>query len=159
MSTEGNNQNFSDFDLGLEAGDGVTAPTPVQPTSPVVEDGVQKVTDAASNAAAHAALKVAIDASSELSQREADKTYIIEKKKHMLNRAKNDEKREFVGHKIYADVFGKVYTFLYNTIPVTVRFDGSTQVFPKFVYDHLMKKIAEVSESNTNKDETVKLEG
>lgn len=156
MQNNKENQNLNDFDLGLEAGGEVNS-TPTQPVE--VEEGVQKVNDAAANAAANAALKVAIKSSNEVAQREADKTYIIEKKKHMLNRAKSDEKVPFVGHKIYAAIFGSTYSFLYNTIPVTVRFDGSTQYFPRFVYDRLMKKIAEVSESNTNKDETVMLEG
>ena len=75
----------------------------------------------------------------------------------MLNRAKEDKKVPFVGQKIFADIFGSTYTFLYNTIPVTVKFDGSTQYFPKFVYDFLMKKINAVSDSNTNHDETITL--
>ena len=149
MSTK--KQNLNDMDLGL--GEGVTTPSPTEP----VKDEVSKVKEAASKAAASAALKVAIEANSELSQREAEKTYILEKKRHMLNRAKNDQKVPFVGQKIFADIFGSTYTFLYNTIPVTVRFDGTTQYFPKFVYDFLMKKINKVSESNTNKDETVVL--
>ena len=146
------NQNLNDIDLGL--GEGVQTPSP---TEPVKEDGVAKVEEAASKAAATAALKVAIEANSELAQREADKTYILEKKKHMLNRAKEDKKVPFVGQKIFADIFGSTYTFLYNTIPVTVKFDGSTQYFPKFVYDFLMKKINAVSDSNTNHDETITL--
>ncbi len=153
MPTE--NQNLNDIDLGLEVGEGANAPTPI--TEPVKESGVEKVEQAARNAAASAALKVAIEANNEMSQREADKTYILEKKRHMLNRAKSDEKVAFIGQKIFADIFGSTYTFLYNTIPVTVKFDGTTQYFPKFVYDFLMKKINEVSESNTNHDEVITL--
>lgn len=149
MSTK--KQNLNDMDLGL--GEGFVTPSPTEP----VKDETSKVKEAASKAAASAALKVAIEANSELAQREADKTYILEKKRHMLNRAKNDEKVPFVGQKIFADIFGSTYTFLYNTIPVTVKFDGTTQYLPKFVYDFLMKKINKVSESNTNKDETITL--
>ena len=47
--------------------------------------------------------------------------------------------------------FGPVYTFLYNTIPVTVKFDGSTQKFPRFIAEELNRRIKEVSEANTNK--------
>lgn len=152
MQNTNKNQNLNDIDLGL--GDGVVTSSPVEP---VKKDGVAKVEEAASKAAAAAALKVAIEANSELAQREADKTYILEKKRYMLNRAKEDEKVPFIGQKIFADIFGSTYTFLYNTIPVTVKFDGSTQYFPKFVYDFLMDKINAVSESNTNHDETVTL--
>ena len=69
----------------------------------------------------------------------------------VLQKCKNDEVVQFRGDKIYAQYFGKVYTFLYNAIPVTVRFDGSVQEFPKFIYDKIMEKIHEVSESNTPK--------
>ena len=107
--------------------------------------------EALQNAAATAALKAAIDANSELSAKEAEKVYIREKMQYMLDKCKNDEVVKFRGDKIYAPFFGKVYTFLYNAIPVTVRFDGSVQEFPKFIYDKIMEKIHEVSESNTPK--------
>ena len=102
---------------------------------------------------ATAAIAAAASAQSKIASNEADKTYIIQKKKHMLNRCKNDDTVEFVGLRLYAQFFGPVYTFLYNTIPVTVKFDGSKQKFPRFIYDHIMRKISEVSESNTSKDE------
>ena len=112
---------------------------------------VKKTNEALQNAAATAALKAAIDANSELSAKEAEKVYIREKTQFMLDKCKTDEVRKFRGDKIYAPIFGKVYTFLYNTIPVTIRFDGSVQEFPKFIYDKIMEKIHEVSESNTPK--------
>lgn len=113
--------------------------------------GVKKTNEALQNAAATAALKAAIDANSELSAKEAERVYIREKMQYMLDKCKNDEVVKFRGDKIYAPFFGKVYTFLYNAIPVTVRFDGSVQEFPKFIYDKIMEKIHEVSESNTPK--------
>ena len=113
--------------------------------------GVKKADDALKNAAATAALKAAMDANAEISEKEAEKTYIKEKMNFMLQKCKNDEVVEFRGDKIYAPYFGKVYTFLYNAIPVTIRFDGSVQKFPKFIYEKIMDKIHEVSESNTPK--------
>lgn len=133
---------LSDIDLGLE----------IPETDSKTNKSVKKADEAMQNAAASAALKAAIEANSELATREAEKTYIIEKKKFMLNKCKEDEVVEFVGQKIFANYFGPVYTFLYNTVPVTVRFDGSKQKFPKFVYDRLMEKINEVSDSNTKKE-------
>lgn len=129
-------------ELGLE---GETTPS-----DPVIES-VSKADEAMKNAAANAALKAAIEANSEMSMKEAEKTYIIEKKKVMLTKCKNDDVVDFVGQKIFAQYFGPVYTFLYNTIPVTVKFDGSTQKFPRFIADKINQKIKEVSESNTNK--------
>ena len=132
-------EDLTDLDLGLGE------------DNSIVNNSVEKADNALKNAAATAALKAAVEANSELANREAIKTYINEKKKTMLNRCKSDTPVKFVGNKLLANYFGKVYTFLYNTIPVTVRFDGTEQEFPKFIYDRLMQKIYEVSESNTNK--------
>lgn len=118
---------------------------------------VDKTNEAKLKANATAAIAAAASAQSKIASNEADKTYIIQKKKHMLNRCKNDDTVEFVGLRLYAQFFGPVYTFLYNTVPVTVKFDGSKQKFPRFIYNHIMKKIAEVSDSNTSKDETFDL--
>ena len=115
--------------------------------------GVKEADEALKNAAANAALKAAMDANSELSVREAEKIYINEKMKFMLDKCKSDKKVKFRGDKIFAPIFGKVYTFLYNGIPVTVRFDGTEQEFPEFIYDMIMKKIHETSEANTPKVE------
>jgi hypothetical protein len=117
-----------------------------------IETPAEKAKTAMLNAAAANAVKAAADAQSEISLKEAEKTYIVEKKRDMLNRCKNDKVVEFVGQKIFANYFGPVYTFTYNCIPVTVKFDGSKQTFPKFIYDRIMEKISEVSESNTNKE-------
>lgn len=133
-------------ELGLEE-EGAKAP------SEPVSTGVEKAQTAMEAAAATAALKAAISANSEMAQREAEKTYIIEKKKFMLDKCKTDSVRKFVGQKIFANYFGPVYTFLFNGIPVTVKFDGSTQEFPEFIYNKIMEMISEVSESNTNKVE------
>lgn len=132
-------------ELGLEE-EGVQTPS-----EPIQNESVSKAQSAMETAAATAALKAAISANSEIAQREAEKTYIIEKKKFMLEKCKKDEVVKFVGQKIFANYFGPVYTFLFNGIPVTVYFDGSTQEFPRFIYDKLMQIISEVSESNTNK--------
>lgn len=114
---------------------------------------VKKADDALKNAAAVAALKAAVDANNEISEKEAERTYIKEKMNYMLNKCKNDEVVKFRGDKLYAQYFGKEYTFLYNAIPVTIKFDGTVQEFPKFIYDKIMEKIHEVSESNTPKVE------
>ena len=123
---------LTDKDLGLDNSDDTTVvktdikkETKKQPVTKENSKGVKKADDA---------LKAAIDANNELSANEAEKIYIKEKMNFMLEKCKTDEVVEFRGDKIYAQYFGKVYTFLYNAIPVTVRFDGS-----------------EVSESNTPK--------
>lgn len=142
----------NEFDLGLDDGE-VNSPS----TSPVEDKSIKKAKDAINKAAATAALEAAVKSSGEVSRMEAERAYIQEKKRFMLNKCKNDEQVPFVGQKIFANYFGPVYTFLYNTVPVTVKFDGTTQMFPRFIYDFLIAKITEVSESNTNKDETIQM--
>lgn len=114
-------------------------------------ESVKKADDALKNAAATAALKAAIDANNEMNLKESEKVYINEKMKYMLDKCKSDKKVKFRGDKIWAPIFGKVYTFLYNGIPVTVKFDGTEQEFPEFVYNLIQEKIHETSEANTPK--------
>lgn len=143
-------------DLDIENAIGIDSDESVEeviaPTKKQKSDSVKKADAAMKNAAATAALKAAVEANNEIAIKEAEKTYIIEKKRFMLNKCKEDDVVEFVGQKIFATYFGPVYTFLYNTIPVTVRFDGSKQELPRFIYNRLMEKINEVSDSNTNKE-------
>lgn len=147
-------------DLGLETCEDVepykkkenTKKETVKKETPKKVEKEDKADAALKNAAANAALKAAIEANSEMSFKEAEKIYIIEKKKHMLNKCKEDDVVEFTPDKIYAQYFGEVYTFLYNTIPVTIRFDGTKQKFPRFIYNHIMKKIHKVSESNVSRE-------
>lgn len=149
-------QNFQNSDLTLEdmvEGAATAAPEPVSKGA----SSVSKSKAAMEKAAATASLEAAIKSSSVLAQRDAERIYIQEKKASMLKRCKTDKVVKFVGQKIFANYFGPTYSFLYNTVPVTVKFDGSTQEFPEFIYNFLMKKITEVSESNTNKETTYKL--
>lgn len=143
-----NKPELTDKDLGL--GNEPEKETK-KPVTKATSKSVKKADDALKNAAATAALKAAIDANNDISEKEAEKTYIKEKMKFMLDKCKNDKVVKFRGDKIYAEIFGKEYTFLYNAIPVTIKFDGSVQEFPEFIYNKIMEKIHEVSESNTPK--------
>ena len=117
-----------------------------------------KVTDTfaekSAEAAANAALKAAIQSSSEVSMREAEKAYFIEKKNHMLKRCKEDEVVTRTVSKLLAPFLGKVYTFLYNGIPVTIYCDDKPHKYPKFIAKKIDEKLLKVSESNTYKDIT-----
>lgn len=148
---------LTDDELGLGNQEATDNKVEKEETKKVVtkstSKSVKKADDALKNAAAVAALKAAVDANNEISEKEAERTYIKEKMNYMLNKCKKDEVVKFRGDKLYAQYFGKEYTFLYNAIPVTIKFDGTVQEFPKFIYDKIMEKIHEVSESNTPKVE------
>lgn len=143
MASKSNKDNMSLEDLGLEA--------PV--VSSPEQSPIDRAAESMQNAATAVALEAAMKANREIAVKEAEKSYIIEKKRFMLEKCKNDRVVKFVGQKIFANYFGPKYTFLYNGIPVTVLFDGSTQEFPEFIYNKIMDMISAVSESNTNKVE------
>lgn len=107
---------------------------------------------AATEAAATVALKAAIESNSERSIREAEKTYTLEKRKHMLNRCKTDTVVKKTVSKLFAPYLGKVYTFLYNGIPVTIWCDGKPHEYPAFIAAKIDDKLNKVSESNTYKE-------
>ena len=104
------------------------------------------------NAAAAMALKNAIDANSELAIRDAERTYAIEKQQYMLKKCKEDKVVTRTVSKLYAPFLGKVYTFAYNGIPVTIYCDGKPHEYPEFVANRIDKKLQKVSESNTYKE-------
>lgn len=103
-------------------------------------------------AAASVALKTAIEANSEMAVRDAERTYALEKQKHMLTRCKNDRVVTRTISKLYAPYLGKVYTFAYNGVPVTIYCDGKPHEYPEFVAKHIDAKLQKVSESNTYKE-------
>ena len=103
-------------------------------------------------AAATAALKAAITSSNEIAIRESEQAYFVEKRRHMLERCKNDEVVERTISKLYAPIVGRVYTFAYNGVPVTVYCDGKPHKYPKFIAEKIDKKLARISESNTYKE-------
>lgn len=117
-----------------------------------VEAKVDPAAEAQAKAAANAALKAAIDANTEMSAREAEKTYVAEKKKHMMNRCKTDEVVTRTISKLYAPILGKTYSYYYNGLVVTVYCDGQPHKYPKFVAENIDKKLNSISEANTYKE-------
>ena len=106
-----------------------------------VEPQVDPAAEAQAKAAANAALKAAIDANTEMSAREAEKTYVAEKKKHMMNRCKTDEVVTRTISKLYAPILGKTYSYYYNGLVVTVYCDGKPHKYPKFVAENIDKNL------------------
>ena len=134
--------------LGFALKDEVVEETPKKTTKKSEKTFNEKSVEAA----ATAALKAAITTSNEIAIRESEQAYFIEKRKHMLGRCKNDEVVERTISKLYAPIIGKVYTFAYNGVPVTVYCDGKPHKYPKFIAEKIDKKLAKISESNTYKE-------
>lgn len=83
-------------------------------------------------------------------KREMDTEYMQTYHVKMLARFKNDKVMRVNGNKAFEPYFGKTYSALYNTIPVTIKFDGTDQFFPETVATWLQDKIFRVIEANTS---------
>lgn len=71
---------------------------------------------------------------------------------NMRKLLKNSRKIKFRPSSGYAPIFGSTWTFLLNGFPITVKFDGSEQIFPEPVYNRIQEKISEGLEANAAKD-------
>jgi hypothetical protein len=78
----------------------------------------------------------------------AQRKYIINHTEVFKQKLRESPMVTFVPSPVYAQYFGKIYTYLINCIGFTVRFDGTPQKFPKIIKDALEKKIMKVAESN-----------
>ena len=77
-----------------------------------------------------------------------DATYMSGFARKFLQECKKSPTKKLMGDALYAQYFGKSYTFLFNTVPVNIRFDGTVQEFPEPIYNRLVAKLQEVSKSN-----------
>ena len=134
------------------AEDTVPEPEVVETVEEHIFKDSKKKNNVFAEAAANAALKAAIDANNEISMKEAEKAYFIEKKNHMLRKCKKDKKVTRNVSKFFAPYLGKVYTFLYNGIPVTIYCDGQDHEYPEFIARKIDKKLQLVADSNTYKE-------
>lgn len=112
-----------------------------QPTKPTVT---------AANMEEAIALKLA-------TQRQMDAEYMKRYRPALLERWKKEPLEPVYASEAYALYFGTVWTILFDLIPITVRFDGSEQMYPKSVARFLRKKIAKTTKVNiprTDSDES-----
>lgn len=84
----------------------------------------------------------------------SEKEYQIAKTQAMVEQMKTDEVVEVAFPKFYAEYLGKVYTFLLNGLPIVVKFDGTKQKFPRFIYNYIQDKLSKIVDSNTSSIDT-----
>jgi len=70
----------------------------------------------------------------------------------LIKKYKNEPKVEVIGSKLYKKHLGSVYTFTYNGFPVSIKFDGTVQKYPKSIAKVLERKLNEIAESNARKE-------
>jgi hypothetical protein len=68
-----------------------------------------------------------------------------------VQKLKKEPRVKVYGNEIFQDQLGEVYTFLYNALPVTIKFDGSYQEYPESVAKLLESKLSEIAKANTRK--------
>lgn len=81
-------------------------------------------------------------------KRQEDMAYMNSYTKKFLARLKKEPRVKILCSKAYAPYFGTTYTALMNTVPVTVKFDGTYQEFPETIAKWLQDKFIRVTESN-----------
>ena len=61
------------------------------------------------------------------------------------------------GEKMFRTHFGDVLSFTFNGLPITIRFDGTVQSFPKSVAEEIMLKLEAFRENQVALDVTDQL--
>ena len=61
------------------------------------------------------------------------------------------------GNPMFKQYIGKEYTYLFNDIPVTIRFDGRDYFYPKSIAENLVQKLNAIAVSNTPVDTLEKI--
>lgn len=90
--------------------------------------------------------------------KEADLKKEIKKEAKTFTQKLKDEPLVAVyGPKSFQATLGNFYTFLLNTYPVTIRFDGTYQKFPKSIAEKLQKKLDNISVAVSPVNKEVKL--
>lgn len=74
-----------------------------------------------------------------------------------VQKLKGEEKVRVYGNEIFAQQLGEVYTFLYNGLPVTIKFDGTYQEYPATVAKHIENKLSKIAKANTRKNINVQI--
>lgn len=90
-------------------------------------------------------------------KREEDNEYMRTYSQRMLSRFKGERQVKVLCPRAYALYFGTTYTALFNTIPVTVVFDGKEHEYPESVANWLQAKFLRVGDSNIPKVENEEL--
>lgn len=68
-----------------------------------------------------------------------------------IEKLKKEKFVEIVGSTMYKAYLGDFYTYLFNGVPVTIRFNGTAQKFRKSIAEDLNKRLNEIANSKSKK--------
>lgn len=74
-----------------------------------------------------------------------------------IRRLKKEPRVRVFGNKMYKESIGSPYTFLFNGLPVSIKFDGTYQEYPKTIAEVLERKLLAIAEANTPKQVNVEI--
>jgi len=80
------------------------------------------------------------------------KTELETASKQMKRRLAKEPMVKVNGNPMFAAFIGKEYTYLFNDIPVTIRFDGRDYFYPKSIAENLSQKLKDIAVANTPVD-------
>lgn len=88
---------------------------------------------------------------------ETKKKVLKTPEKTRIEKLKNEPKVKVYGNEVFQSQLGEVYTFLFNSLPVTIKFDGTYQEYPESVAKLLENKLSEIAKANIRKTVNTKI--
>jgi len=70
----------------------------------------------------------------------------------LIKKYKSEPKVGVLGSTMFKTTGGDRLTFTYNGFPVSIKFDGTVQKYPKSIAKVLERKLNEIAESNARKE-------
>lgn len=80
-----------------------------------------------------------------------------EQTQEFLKKIAAEPKVDVRGDKVYRTHFGDVLSFTFNGLPITIRFDGTVQSFPKSIAEEIMLKLEVFRENSVSLNTTDQL--
>ena len=75
----------------------------------------------------------------------------------LLAKLRREPKVKVYGAPSFKKSEGPYYTFLFNGIPVTIKFDGTWQEFPSSIAEHLNRKLEKIAAALAPVEKEVKI--
>ena len=88
-----------------------------------------------------------------IGKRKADTARTAKQASDFKQRLASEPKIAYTPPKYYSNLLGSIYAFSFKNVNVVVRFDGTKQYFPATIHRVLMRKLSQILDSNTPKEQ------
>lgn len=89
-------------------------------------------------------------------EKNAEKTY-TEDMKRFIRRLQKEPRVKVYGNEVFQSHMGKSWTFTFNNVDVTLKFDGTYQEFPQSIAKRIEKKLERTSRAIASKNINVQI--